>query len=32
MVNELLVRKGHAIAKRYPPNVRYQARLREQSR
>ncbi len=28
MVNELLVREGHAIAKRYPPNVRYHERLR----
>ncbi len=29
MVNELLVKEGHAIARAYPPNVRYRERLEE---
>jgi endonuclease YncB( thermonuclease family) len=28
MVNELLVREGHAVARQYPPNVKHQERLR----
>ncbi|MCS6773742.1 MAG: thermonuclease family protein, partial [Thermoflexales bacterium] len=32
MVNEVLVREGYALARSFPPDVKYQDRLREAER